>query len=285
MRRCVTLGSVEFAISTVAALILLTQVAVMARQRRLLVAETMSSIRAEWRALRSAWLVTVAIGGSMYVEIDEQVIARYPSAQKIRDAHEETGSVTLWRGLFKGGPPSPELTQAVRDTLEFLAGIATQVLRGNIAPAVAYDTLGTSVVRNGANLRRVLDEPSRSSYYSRYYPGMRTKVLILLDILWVEALLARDVDKRELQSVKAVKIESGTGARNRRRIAVETVPIGGRVRAIRLGWYLTQAEIDAEKAWSRSVLPRIWRLLVTKYDPALDSEPATPEYPDTDPII
>lgn len=271
---------VNVAVGIIAALILASQLIVMQRQSDLLEVDALRSLREEWRRLRSAWIVTVAVGGSMYVDIDNGVLQDYPSATAIAERLNEVDLI-LRPAVFKNGPPSKELSQATRDTLEFLAWVSGLILRGRISPGTAYEALGATVVKNGANLRRLLDEPSRSSYYVSYYPGTRRRVLILLDLLWVESLRASDVDQHTAAKALVAKIEHGSGARNRRRARREAIQFAGWLRGVAIEWYLTEAEVDAVSRRFTRIARRLERYVFhTRVAPELEGMPPPPDYPD-----
>jgi hypothetical protein len=136
-----------------------------------------------------------------------------------------------------------------RTPLELLALISSYVLQGRVGPRVVYDVLGAELIRNSASLRYAVDVSPIVTYYLGSYPGVRRRVLMLLDLMWAEAAARGDLAPLEAQTARSTKREFGSGDRNRRRLRREARRIGsGLVRTARLDWHLTAAEVDPDAA-------------------------------------
>ena len=139
---------------------------------------------------------------------------------------------------------------AVRSVLRFLSEVSGLVLRGRIDTAVVYEALGPEVVRNGGAIRAMM-EKSDNGWVS-VHPGLRARVLILIDLMWAHAAETWDLRlDRDFSAVAKAKRDTGSGARNRLRCRSVARTLGGRRVAHRLDRLLRTAEqVDREPpAW------------------------------------
>jgi hypothetical protein len=78
-----------------------------------------------------------------------------------------------------------------------------------------------------------------------YYPALRMRLLVLLDVIWAEACRRGELATIDTQAVAVVKQVTGSGSRNRSRLDT-ACSIGGVLRRVvmswRLRWLLTWAE-------------------------------------------
>lgn len=239
-------------LGAIGALLVVVQLGIRRRQARLVELQALHDLRTRWIDLRPEWQLTLAAGGSMYVTLDDQTVTRFPEAGEYRDAFADLGAEVTKRANSVTQLPSP-LEQPVRDCLDFLSLACTSILRGRTSPATVYEALGPSLVRNGGPIRRLIDEPNRTGYYLGYYRGVADRIRILVDLLWVEAVRAGDLQDYELERSFEAKAPRITQRRNRRRMRPYGLRLGGRFRTIRLEWHLTYAEVPL-------AMSRPWRL-------------------------
>lgn len=248
-------------LSLLAAAILAGQLVILRRQRTLMELDALHSVRDSWRDLQPAWAVTLAMGGGMYVKMTPDVIELFPEAQRIADIHDEIGVyVTERAGAFEQ-LPADSLEVPIRDSLEFLGFVCSLILRGTLSPATAYEALGTSIVRNGTPMRRLLSEPERSGYFLTWYPGVADRIRVLVDLLWVEAVRSRDIAQAEIDRALAAKRQHHTQYRNRARMRPLARRLGGLTRMVSLEWHLTYAETAPDVGAARRSASRLGRLV------------------------
>jgi hypothetical protein len=79
--------------------------------------------------------------------------------------------------------------------------VAESVISGRVPVAVVYEVLGPDLLRNSGSVRFVLDVAPASTYYLGYYPGIRVRVLMLLDLVWAQAAVLGDLEHHERDKV------------------------------------------------------------------------------------
>lgn len=161
------------------------------------------------------------------------------------------------------GNESPQWPEAFyREPLGLLSVVCSYVLQGRLSARLAYDILGEDLIRNSASVRYAIDVSPQVTYYLRNHPGIRRRVLLLLDVLWAEAALRGDLSEREAATARATKAAYRSGVRNRRRLRREARRLGGLLRMAALDWLLTAAEVDARAPvfFRTGVRVRVWFL-------------------------
>lgn len=161
------------------------------------------------------------------------------------------------------------LESSVRRVFDFLDWATVQVLTNRITPSQLYSLLGNDIVRRGSVLRGLIDrdvEPTipgglQQSFddaagsglvwlpksrgwasFLEYYPSEGQRVLVLLDLMWAEAIRFGNVNYEEAERVAETKRRLSTGRRNRRRCRVEARRFRGPIASWRLGRRLSIAE-------------------------------------------
>lgn len=125
----------------------------------------------------------------------------------------------------------------------------------------AVETLGeeeaTAALTRGAKWERE-HNPHGVSSWLNYYPGMRIRLLVLLDVLWAEACRRGELSTDEVDSIGAMKKATNSGLRNRARLgpvcAAERGRLASALTTWRLRWLLLWSEFPAAPsgpdAWS-----------------------------------
>lgn len=149
---------------------------------------------------------------------------------------------------------SREYEEAAGATIELLAGIGLLILRGRLSPSGAYAVLGPQLARNAGSLRMLLPGSNSDGRqgsglawnvrnWATYRPGVVRRVLILVDVVWAEAVRLGDLAPYELAAAADAK-RAGTGKRNRNRLRREISRVSpmARGRAWKLSRLLRRAE-------------------------------------------
>lgn len=241
-------------IAAIAALLgsalLYLEVALLRRQGRQLDIDVERIIASRWDELRHDWQLAILVArgpDDYYVDASSEQIMKYQAlvAERVAlnaaywpsDADaaslvelvqplKDDEQIEEWHVQYTSlSREARQYELSVRAVLRFLDWLSLLVLRGRIASADLYAIVGIDFVRNSAPLKRLaegsdrVEQPStNAAWWTDYYPGMRQRVLILLDVLWAEAARLRDLDISELAGVARHKRSSGSGLRNRRRI-------------------------------------------------------------------
>lgn len=141
----------------------------------------------------------------------------------------------------------PEWPEAFyREPLGLLAVVCSYVLQGRLSARLAYDVLGEDLIRNSASVRYAIEVSPEVTYYLHNHPGIRRRVLLLLDVLWAEAAARGDLSEDEGRTARATKAVYRSGVRNRRRLRREARRFGNLWRMIVLDWRLTAAEVNSD---------------------------------------
>lgn len=118
--------------------------------------------------------------------------------------------------------PYREITTRV---VRFLGEVSGMVLRGHLRPEFIYEVLGPEVSRNAGAIREFVDSITAtnpvlatSSPGLQVEPGLRLRVLVLIDLMWAEASRVGELMTQPSQEqVAKLKKAMGTGRRNRKR--------------------------------------------------------------------
>jgi hypothetical protein len=268
-----------------------SQVQMARRQSQHIELQVLHELRDLWARVRPEWLGLLAIGGQFYVRPDAVAVERYPllgdpglriyieaahfdkmdrqiSAPELADPCEgdepfgggwpSEFTVEQEAMLDPSGENRPVWPEAFyREPLGLLAAVCSYLLQGRLSARLAYDVLGEDIVRNSAAVRYAIDVSPEVTYYLHYHPGIRRRVLILLDVLWAEAAGRGDLNGEEAQTARATKRVYRSGVRNRCRLRREARRFGSLTAADVLDWRLTSAEIDPHASAVRRIVSRL----------------------------
>lgn len=247
------------------------QVYVIRQQRLLAELQVVHELREQWLAVRDEWLGMLVLGGHFYLDIPVDASSRYPvladeRIAQYRELVHFNRSKRSWAeieealdedevALLSHGSPLQFPEEFHRLPLGILATVCAYILRGRLTMGSAYEVFGADLTRNSSSVRYVTDVAPNSTYYLNYYPGVRRRVLVLLDLMWAEAATRGDLNHREATAAADTKDKWKTGLRNRRRLRAEARRLGRFMWSWQLEWHLTAAEVQPEA----SRLRRKWR--------------------------
>lgn len=266
--------SVEGLLTGLLVLFAAGQVYVIRQQRLLAELQVVHELREQWQAIRHEWLGMLVLGGHLYLDITQEASTKYPvladerignyrtvvhfnrrkgSWGEVQRALDEDELSLLSHGSDLNFPE-----EFHRQPLGLLATVCAYVIRGRLSVGTAYEVFGTDLTRNSSSIRYVTDVAPNSTYYLHYYPGIRRRVLILLDLMWAEAANRGDLDPSERNKAAKAKRDEKTGLRNRRRLRAEARRLRRQLRRPwGLEWHLTAAEAPAGWRQVRQVSLRL----------------------------
>lgn len=249
------------------------QVVAIRQQRALAELQVVHELREQWQSVYKEWTGLLVLGGHFYLDIPEDVADAYPlllredvdTYRKLVHFNRRSDS---WDEI-ESKLPKEEFDIISQRTLAFpeefhrsplglLATVGSYVLRGRVSPGTAYEVFGSDLTRNSSSVRYVTDLAPNSTYYLGYYPGVRRRVLILLDLMWAEAAKRGDLKPLEHDKAAETKTKHKTGVRNRRRLRTEQRRLRRAMPSFgRLEWHLTSAEVPSDVGRSRALLRRL----------------------------
>lgn len=235
------------------------QVVVIRQQRALAELQVVHELREQWQSVHKEWTGFLVLGGHFYLDIPEDVADAYPVLRH-EDVDEYRRLVHFNRRCrscdeIKSRVTQDEFALLSQRSLEFpeefhrlplglLATVCAYILRGRVSTGTAYEAFGSDLTRNGSSIRYVTDLAPNSTYYLGYYPGVRRRVLILVDLMWTEAAKRGDLQLLEHAKAADTKRKHRTGLRNRRRLREELRRLRGGMPSFgRFEWHLTAAEV------------------------------------------
>ncbi len=139
--------------------------------------------------------------------------------------------------------PTTWAQDSVTDVFNVLNELTIRILQGHLKISDTYPIVGTGFLRHSRPLRNLLDPGYHSLYFLNrsdinheqirtemqdwliYHDGLRRRCLILIDILWAEAVRLEDLPPSDILSAADAKIM--TGKLNRRRVFKETIRLNG----------------------------------------------------------
>ncbi|UGS21815.1 hypothetical protein [Flavobacterium cyclinae] len=208
-----------------------------------------------WHSLKKYWGNVIFIGrenGEYYQVLDDVSINNL----KIEIEKHRLGTPTIWA------------LDSIQKVCGVLGEISTRILQGHLNIADIYPIFGTQFLRQSRPLRQLLEPEYQNSYQTNetaeqhkyirtevqdwlvYHNGLRRRCLILIDLLWAEAVRLEDLPPYDTQSAALAKDK--TGSLNRKRIFDETIRLKGIIniyQAIRLSRFLRKAEYSSWKNW------------------------------------
>lgn len=159
--------------------------------------------------------------------------------------------------------------ESIQKVCGTLGEISIRVLQGHLNIADIYPIFGTQFLRQSRPLRQLLESEYQNSYQTEettekhkrirteiqdwliYHDGLRRRCLILIDLLWAEAVRLEDLPPDEIQSGADAKQK--TGGLNRKRVFEETIRLNGVINifhAIKLSNFLRKAEYSSWINWT-----------------------------------
>lgn len=269
--------SIEALLTALLALFAAGQVYVIRQQRLLAELQVVHELREQWNAVEDEWIGMLVLGGHFYLDVPDEVSAKYPvlsherideyrslvhfhrrkkSWEAMSDSLDEDELALLSHGSVLRFPEAFH-----RQPLELLGTVCAYLLRGRLTIGTAYEVFGADLIRNSSSIRYVTDAAPSSTYFLRNYPGIRRRVLILLDLVWAEAVKRGDLDALEARKAAAAKAQARTGLRNRRRLRAEARRLGRALGRLPLEWHLTAAELGSPSGHVRRVVRRLQILI------------------------
>ncbi|AGF53240.1 slr0666 [Synechocystis sp. PCC 6803] len=182
--------------------------------------------------------------------------------------------------------------ESIRVVSGILGDVSMRILQGQLDVSDAYPIFGTSLLRHSLPLRKLLDSSYQDRHFDPgiseshkevrrelqhwliYHNGLRRRCLILLDLLWAEAVRLEDLPPQDIES--AAEAKKQTGSRNRSRLFREALRLNGLFRfffAWQLSRFLLHAEYKSIWNWNGISKKRLKNLdstwtkhLLQKYD-------------------
>ncbi len=157
--------------------------------------------------------------------------------------------------------PTTWALESVQNVFSVLDELTIRILQGHLKISDTYPIVGTGFLRHSRPLRKLLDSDYHSTYFSNhsdknhrqihkemqdwliYHDGLRRRCLILIDVLWAEAVKLEDLPPSDIRS--AADAKKKTGKLNRKRIFKETIRLNGLKKlflAMKLSRFLKRAE-------------------------------------------
>jgi len=157
--------------------------------------------------------------------------------------------------------PTTWALESIQNVFNVLDELTIRILQGHLKVSDTYPIVGTGFLRHSRPLRQLLDSEYHSTYLANlsdknhrrihtemqdwliYHDGLRRRCLILIDILWAEAVRLEDLPPSDIRSAADAKIK--TGKLNRSRVFKETIRLNGFRKiclAIDLSEFLRRAE-------------------------------------------
>lgn len=226
-------------------------------------AELVATLHRSWERLAGAWGYCILLGrlpGDYYnmVTIEEQDEFGEAAAR-----YHRTGERNHIR----------RYDTAMKEALQFISNCGSHILTGRLSIEAAYSVFGSEFLRQSRPLRVIVDQSYSPNYGSDaeklvlrheqdwcfYHPGVRRRVLILVDLLWAEAARTQDLAPQDLMTAAEAKRNHGTGGTNRVRLSTECRNVG--VAAYRR-WYLVRFMRHAEyrvRPWNRGLNETVLR--------------------------
>lgn len=234
----------------------LVQIFVLFSQKKQTKIALTEQYRQLWNSLKKYWGNVVFISrenGEYYQVLDEISI----NTLKAETAKHRLDTPTIWA------------LESIQKVCGTIGEISTRVLQGHLNISDIYPIFGTQFLRQSRPLRQLL-EPEYKNFYQTnetteehkrirteiqdwlvYHDGLRRRCLILIDLLWAEAVRLEDLPPDEIQSGADAKKK--TGGLNRKRVFEETIRLNGIVNifhAIKLSRFLRKAEYSSWINWT-----------------------------------
>lgn len=257
----------------VLALIGLCQIFILISQRTQLRLDWAETYRKRWGEIRIDWSKVVYFGhasGDYYQIATAEVISEIDRMK--------TGRKNTIREIWA-------LEPTIRVFNE-LNDICLRIMQGHLRVGDTYPILGTEFLRQSAAMRSLLDY--KYSSYQRNsddkehvdvqhsirtwlvcHDGIRRRCLMLIDMLWAEAVRLEDLPPDDIRSAADAKLH--TGKNRKKRLKDEVIRLNGYfsiIRALSLSYFLQHSEYRVNK-YSRGIdtvrLKELEKTWVTRY--------------------
>jgi len=229
----------------------LAQIAVLIAQK----GQTRIALTAQYRQLwfncKRHWGYVIFIGsepGEYYQGLDELEIRELIDKTKLR----QSDTPTIWA------------LNSIQNLCGLLGEVSTRVLQGHLDISEVYPIFGTEFLRHCRPLRILLEPKYKSPFFREeihaehirirtemqdwliYHDGLRRRCLILIDLLWTEAVRLEDLPPNDIES--AANAKENTGKLNRQRVYQEVYRLNGLKKillAYKLSRYLRRAQYQS----------------------------------------
>ena len=227
----------------------IAQIIILRSQKRQTSIILLSQYRKLWSKNQKHWGNVIFIGrmeGEYY-----QVLSQKELLKRVEILQEYSNSFpTIWA------------RDSVREVFSLLGEITSRILQGHMKVSDTYPIFGTEFLRQSRPMRQLV-EPNYKSYFSNppesknhegirsemqtwlsYHDGLRRRCLILIDLMWAEAVRMGDLPFDEAIQGALAKEKSGRNCRYR--ILKEVIRIGGIVKfslGLKFYFFLKRAEV------------------------------------------
>lgn len=216
-------------------LIGIAQVSFMAAQKRQQRLSFAESFGTRWRGCRESWEVVVFVGrdkGAYYQVANEDVADKINSRIQGYSA-EKRDNYSI---------------NALQIVSNILSDVSLKILQGQVKVSDVYPMFGTEILRQSRPLKTLLDNASTYHQYGIhgpydsekkhinvrrsmqtwliYHDGIRRRCLILIDLLWAEAVRLEDLPPDDIKSAADTKMI--TGNVNRKKLQEEVLMLRGK---------------------------------------------------------
>lgn len=222
------------------------------RQSRL---QLINDYRRRWLDAHKNWGEVIFIGrdpDEYYHVIDEQTLNELKNLMQNKTSEGQT----IWAH------------NSIQVVCGLLNEVSLRILQGQLYVADAYPIFGTELLRHSSPLRILLDTERESLLFHYqenakhmkirneiqdwliYHDGIRRRCLILIDLLWAEAVRLEDLPPDDMRSAADSKIK--TGHLNRNRVFNEVYRLKGLPRillAVKLYYFLYHSEYYSIFNW------------------------------------
>lgn len=222
------------------------QVLQLIAQKRQSQLDYMQEYRRRWISDKEKWAAVIYIGrdeGEYYQVIDKQALNRFSEQVDLANNY----SPTIWA------------LDSSKVVFTMLSDVCTRILKGQLDVEDIYPIFGTELLRHSRPLRILLDANYVSVFFDSnknhlkirgevqdwliYHDGIRRRCLILIDLLWSEAVRLGDLPPCDIKSAADAKLKSGVISR--KNVLKECVRLNGRTKifyAVKLARHLRHSE-------------------------------------------
>ncbi len=191
----------------------IAQVMILINQKRQNQLVLLQEYRTRWSVYRKQWAILIFIGRCKgdYYQVAEQEILQELSVLVEKYSNS---SPTVWA------------LESVRCVCNTLSDVCIRVIQGQLDIKDVYPLFGSELLRQSRPLRVLLDvyytephEPHESQEHGNirkelqdwliYHDGIRRRCLILIDLLWAEAVRLEDLSPIDIKSAADAKKYTG----------------------------------------------------------------------------
>lgn len=233
----------------------LAQIVVLVSQKKQTRIALTEQYRQLWNNLKKHWGNVIFIGrenGEYYQILNEESINNL----KVEVKKHRLDTPTIWA------------LESIQKVCGTLGEVSTRVLQGHLKVTDIYPIFGTEFLRQSRPLRLLLEPEYKITYHIEetsqqhklirneiqdwliYHDGLRRRCLIIIDLLWAEAVRLEDLPPDDVRSASDAK--EITGNFNRKRVFQETIRLNGLLNlcyALELSRFLKRAEYCSIKNW------------------------------------